>query len=82
MVNAVTTVISSHPRRVTFSSSVGMVTSAYGREGDVIGEEGDYNIDQMSDVDTSTATPSTDNVLQWDGVNWVAASEVDAGVWA
>ena len=79
---SITTVISSQPRRVRMSSSVAAVTTAYGRVGDVVGEEGDYNIDQMSDVDTSTATPSADNLLQWDGANWIPASEVDAGVWA
>ena len=56
---------------VDISTSGGAVTSVFGRTGDVVGEEGDYDIDQLGDVDTSTVSPVTNNVLTWDGVNWV-----------
>lgn len=42
-----------------------------GRTGAVLPAAGDYEIDDLSDVDTTTATPSTDDVLKWDGANWV-----------
>lgn len=31
------------------------------------------SIDALSDVDTTTATPNTNDVLQWNGANWVPA---------
>ena len=55
------------------------VTSAYGRTGDVVGAEGDYKIDQMGDVDTTTTTPVVGNLLSWDGTNWTPDSTVDSG---
>lgn len=58
------------------------VLSAYGRVGNVVGAEGDYTIDQMSDVDTTTTTPVTGNLLSWDGTNWVPSDDVDGGVYA
>ena len=55
------------------------VTSAYGRTGNVVGAEGDYTIDQMSDVDTTTTAPAVDNLLSWNGTNWTPDSTVDSG---
>jgi len=36
------------------------------------------SIDDLSDVDTSTTSPSSDDVLSWDGSNWVPTS-IDGG---
>lgn len=63
-------------------SASSSVTSAYGRMGDVVSQEGDYVIDQLGDVDTSTTTPDTDNLLSWDGTNWTPDSTVDSGTFA
>ena len=57
------------------------VTSAYGRIGDVVGEEGDYTIDQLADVDTTTTAPTSNNLLHWDGTNWVPTTAVDSGIY-
>ncbi len=76
----VTTVVCSHRRQVSLLSVQSSVTSAYGRVGDVVGEEGDYSIGQMIDVDISV-TPSSQNLLQWDGSSWVPTSTVDGGVY-
>jgi len=35
-----------------------------------------YSIDDLSDVDLSTA-PTSGQVLKWNGSNWVAADDVD-----
>ncbi len=37
------------------------------------GGGGSESIDDLSDVDTSTTAPSTNDVLKWDGSNWVPA---------
>ncbi len=55
------------------------VTSAYGRIGDVVGEEGDYVIDQMGDVDTSTVAPTPSDLLSWNGTDWTPNNSVDSG---
>lgn len=34
---------------------------------------GSESVDDLSDVDTSTTAPSTNDVLKWDGSNWVPA---------
>ena len=70
----VTTVISSQ------TTSGQPVTSAYGRVGDVVGEEGDYSLGQMADVEIAI-TPTTENLLQWNGVNWVPTDQVDGGTY-
>ena len=38
----------------------------------------DSGINNLTDVDTSTTSPSTDDVLAWDGSNWVPTS-IDGG---
>ena len=63
----------------TSPSAMAGVTSAYGRTGNVVGAEGDYTIDQMSDVDTTTTAPAADNLLSWNGTNWTPDSTVDSG---
>lgn len=57
------------------------VTSAYGRVGHVIGVEGDYTLDQMGDVDTSTTSPTAGDFLGWDGTNWSPEDTIDGGTY-
>jgi hypothetical protein len=37
-----------------------------------------YDIDDLTDVDTSTNAPSTNEVLKWDGSNWVPSTAIIA----
>jgi hypothetical protein len=37
------------------------------------------SIDDLSDVDTSTTAPSVDDILGWDGTNWVPGANIDGG---
>lgn len=76
----VTTVISSQPRQVNSFASSQSVTSAYGRVGDVVGEEGDYSLGQMTDVEIAI-TPTAENLLEWNGISWVPTSQVDGGTY-
>ncbi|WGL30775.1 long tail fiber protein [Synechococcus phage S-CRES3] len=39
-----------------------------------------YTINQLGDVDTSTAAPSNGDFLQWDGANWVPGTSSGAPV--
>ena len=64
-----------------FVNDAGYITSAsvpvqsvFGRTGIVVATEGDYDIDQLGDVDTSTVSPSVNDILKWDGSNWVPTS--------
>lgn len=49
---------------------------------------GGLSIDALSDVDTTTSAPATNNVLQWNGSNWVPATvsggggDPDQNLWA
>ncbi len=36
-------------------------------------------IDLLSDVDTTTTAPSTNDILGWDGSNWVPGANIDGG---
>ncbi len=46
----------------------------------VSGELGSISIDALTDVDTTTVTPTSgDSVLQWDGTNWVPVSSSAVG---
>jgi hypothetical protein len=45
------------------------VTSVFGRTGAVVAAEGDYSLDQLGDV--AITTPSTNQVLQYNGTSWV-----------
>lgn len=53
------------------------VTSVFGRTGAVVSAEGDYTLDQLGGV--TITTPSTNQVLQYNGTAWVNATFV-AGV--
>ena len=55
--------------------SPGAVTSVFGRIGAVVATEGDYDIGELGDVDTTTAAPTNGDVLQYDGTNWVPVDE-------
>jgi hypothetical protein len=50
------------------------VTSVFGRTGTIVGLEGDYNLNKLSDVDLVTTPPVTGNVLEFDGTHWVPAA--------
>jgi len=52
-------------------AEVNAVDSVFGRTGAVIGAEGDYSLDQLGDVDLTTTPPTTGEVLQYDGSEWV-----------
>ena len=55
-----------------------VVTSVHGRTGDVVAAEGDYSLDQMSDVDTTGA--SDGKLLKYQGGSWVAGSPAAVSV--
>ena len=55
------------------------VESVFGRQGDVVAEEGDYSIDQMGDVDTTTSAPDRNDFLSWNGTNWTPGDTLDSG---
>ncbi len=50
-----------------------VVTSVFGRTGAITATEGDYVLNKMGDVDF-TATPTTNQFLQFNGTNWVGAT--------
>lgn len=47
------------------------VTSVFSRTGAVVAADGDYTLDQIATVDLTTTAPITDDVLTYDGTNWV-----------
>ena len=55
-----------------------VVTSVHGRQGDVVAAEGDYSLDQMSDVDTAGA--SDGKLLKYQSGKWVAGSAAAVSV--
>lgn len=57
----------------------GSVDSLHGRVGDVVAVKGDYSIDELGDVDTSTTPPAPGEPLRWNGIEWVPTDTVDAG---
>ena len=63
----------------TTATAAGAVDSVFGRTGDVVAKEGDFTIDQMGDVDTTTTPPDARNLLGWDGTNWTPESVLDSG---
>ncbi len=50
------------------------IVSVFGRTGAVTANEGDYNLNKLSDVDLSTA-PTNNQILRFDGTNWKASNE-------
>ena len=49
------------------------VTSVFGRTGNVVATEGDYNLTQLGDV--TITSPSTNQVLKYNGSGWVNSSD-------
>ena len=54
------------------------VTSVFGRTGDVVAIEGDYNLTQLGDV--TITSPSTNQVLKYNGTAWVNGTDTDTGL--
>jgi len=54
------------------------VTSVFGRTGAVVATEGDYSLTQLSDV--TITSPSTGQVLKYNGTAWVNNSDTDTGI--
>ncbi len=54
------------------------VTSVFGRTGDVVATEGDYNLGQLGDV--TITSPSTNQVLKYNGTAWVNGTDTDTGL--
>lgn len=52
-------------------SNTSAIISVYGRTGAVVAQEGDYNLDKLSDVDLTTTPPLTNQALIYDGAKWV-----------
>jgi len=40
---------------------------------------GSLSVNALSDVDTTTSAPSTDDVLQWNGSNWIPSASAGGG---
>ncbi|MFN8370110.1 MAG: hypothetical protein U0T83_05740 [Bacteriovoracaceae bacterium] len=55
-------------------SNSNTVTSVFGRTGAVTANEADYILGKMGDVDFTSATPTTNQYLKFNGTNWVPAS--------
>ena len=53
------------------------VYSVFGRTGNVIAQDGDYNLTQLGDVTITNA--STGQVLRYDGTSWVNSTESYVG---
>ena len=47
------------------------VSTVFTRTGDVVAEEGDYILDLLGDVDLTATPPVADDILQFDGANFV-----------
>jgi hypothetical protein len=54
------------------------VTSVFGRTGDVVATEGDYNLTQLGDV--TITSPTTNQVLKYNGSAWVNGIDTDTGL--
>ena len=61
--------------RVGNSSSI---ISVHGRTGAVVSAEGDYNLNQLTDVDLTVA-PVAGKVLKYDGTKWIASDDLSGG---
>ena len=54
------------------------VSSVFGRTGVVVATEGDYTLTQLGDV--TITTPSSGQVLKYNGTAWVNNSDTDTGI--
>jgi hypothetical protein len=55
-----------------------MVSSVFGRTGNVVAQEGDYTLTQIGDV--TLTSPSNGQVLKYNGTAWVNSSDTDTGL--
>ncbi|MEA9355419.1 hypothetical protein SHI21_04380 [Bacteriovorax sp. PP10] len=55
-----------------------LVTSVFSRTGHVVAQEGDYDLDKLTDVDLSVA-PTNGKVLKFNGTKWVASDDLSGG---
>lgn len=60
------------------STALGPITSVHGRVGAVVAEEGDYAIDQLSDV--TITMEAVGDVLRYDGAGWINIIATDAAI--
>ena len=56
----------------------GAVSSVFGRTGAVVATEGDYNLDELADVDLTSTPPVSNDVLQYNGTKWQPVTPPDA----
>lgn len=54
------------------------IISVHGRTGAVVSAEGDYNLNQLTDVDL-TVVPVAGKILKYDGTKWVAGDDLSGG---
>ncbi|MEA9355756.1 hypothetical protein SHI21_06075 [Bacteriovorax sp. PP10] len=52
-------------------SNSSAIISVYGRTGAVVAQEGDYNLDKLSDVDLTTTPPTLNQALVYNGTKWI-----------
>jgi len=50
--------------------AVESVSSVFGRTGDVVATNGDYDLGELGDVDLTSVAAATGDVLQYDGAEW------------
>jgi hypothetical protein len=55
-----------------------LVTSVFSRTGNVVAQEGDYDLDKLTDVDLTVA-PTNGKVLKFNGTKWVASDDLSGG---
>jgi hypothetical protein len=55
------------------------ISSVFGRTGAVVATKGDYTLTKLADVDLTTTPPTTNQVLRYDGTNWVPATVATSG---
>jgi hypothetical protein len=55
-----------------------MVSSVFGRTGNVVAQEGDYTLTQLGDV--TITSPTNNQVLKYNGTQWVNGTDTDTGL--
>lgn len=53
--------------------NVNYVTNVFGRAGAITANKGDYSLTKMGDVDLTTIAPVANQILKYDGTNWIPA---------
>jgi hypothetical protein len=67
-INASTTTFVGNWTKVDATESVNTV---FTRTGNIVAAEGDYDLDQLGDVDLTTVAPTIGQTLVWNGTDWV-----------